>query len=51
VPEFEKALKKHKVPEVFTVDIPDRDWYYVVKKTFDSRVSKRLTVLRVKAGN
>ena len=46
---FEKALKKHQVPEVFTVDVPRNKWYYVVKKTHHSGVSKRLTVLRVKA--
>lgn len=50
VPEFEKALKKHKAPEVFTLDIPKRGWYYVVKKTFEPGTGKRLTVLRIKAG-
>ena len=49
VPEFEKALKKRKAPEVFTIDIPRNKWYYVVKKTHDSAVSKRLTVLKLKA--
>lgn len=48
VKEFEKALKKHKTPEVFTIDIPKSKWYYVVKKTHDSGVSKCLTVLKVK---
>ena len=46
---FERALKKHKAPEVFTVDVPRNKWYYVVKKTHNSGVSKRLTVLIVKA--
>jgi hypothetical protein len=45
---FERAVKKHKAPEVFTVDVP-RNRYYVVKKTHNSGVSKRLTVLKVKA--
>lgn len=49
VAEFEKALKKHKAPEVFTIDIPRNKWYYVVKKTHDAAVSKRLTVLKIKA--
>lgn len=49
VSEFEKALKKHKAPEVFTLDIPKRGWYYVVKKTFEPGTGKRLTVLRLKA--
>lgn len=51
VEEFEKAVKKHKVPEVFTLDIPKRGWYYVVKKTFEPTRGKRLTVLRVKSGS
>lgn len=51
VTEFEKALRKHKVPEVFTLDIPKLGWYYVVKKTYEPARGKRLTVLRVKSGS
>ena len=51
VEEFEKALTKHKAPEVFTLDIPKRGWYYVIKKTFEPARAKRLTVLRVKSGS
>jgi hypothetical protein len=51
VEEFEKALTKHKAPEVFTLDIPRRGWYYVIKKTFEPARAKRLTVLRVKSGS
>lgn len=51
VEEFEKALKRNKAQEVFTLDIPKRGWYYVVKKTFEPAKAKRLTVLRVKSGS
>lgn len=51
VEEFEKAVRKHKAQEVFTLDIPKRGWYYVVKKTFEPARGKRLTVLRVKSGS
>jgi parvulin-like peptidyl-prolyl isomerase len=51
VAEFEKALKKRKAPEVFTIDMPRSKWYYVVEKTHDSGVSKRLMVLKIKAGS
>jgi parvulin-like peptidyl-prolyl isomerase len=49
VAEFEKALKKHRAPEVFTIDLRRDKWYYVVKKTHDAAVSKRLAVLKIKA--
>ena len=49
VKEFEKALKKRKAPEVFTIDMPKDKWYYVVKKTHDTGVGKQLTVLRIKS--
>lgn len=51
VEEFEKAIRKHKAQEVFTLDIPKRGWYYVVKKTHEPAKAKRLTVLRVKSGS
>jgi len=38
-PQFEKAIKNHKKGDIFTVDIPSRDWYYVVLKTYSDRDS------------
>lgn len=48
--EFEQAVKKHKRNDLFTVDIPASKWYFVVLKTFDDRITKRLTVLKIKTG-
>ncbi|RFM36050.1 peptidylprolyl isomerase [Chitinophaga silvisoli] len=31
---FENAVAKHKQGEIFTVDVPDKKWYFVVKKTY-----------------
>jgi parvulin-like peptidyl-prolyl isomerase len=35
VKDFETAIKDHKKGDIFTVDIPENKWYYVVLKTFD----------------
>jgi len=32
---FQDEILKHKKGEIFTVDIPDNNWFYVVLKTFD----------------
>lgn len=50
VKEFEIAVKKHKKYDIFTVDVPDKNWYYVVFKTFDDRLTKRLTLISIKDG-
>lgn len=44
--EFQDAVKNHKNGEVFFVDVPDRQWHYIVKKTFDDDLKKDITVLR-----
>lgn len=36
VKEFEDAVRNHENGDVFTLDIPDRKWYYVVKKTAEN---------------
>lgn len=48
--EFELAIKQHNRNDIFTVDIPASKWYFVVLKTFDERITKRLTVLKIKTG-
>jgi parvulin-like peptidyl-prolyl isomerase len=48
VKEFEEAVRQHANGKVFTVDIPDRSWFYVVKKTADNHVKRTMTVLKVK---
>ena len=48
VPLFEKAVKKHKVNDIFIVDIPENKWYYVTLKTFQDKELEELTLLSVK---
>jgi PPIC-type PPIASE domain len=44
--EFQDAVKAHKVGDVFFVDVTDKQWHYIVKKTFDDDDQKTMTVLR-----
>ncbi|HTR29764.1 MAG TPA: peptidylprolyl isomerase [Puia sp.] len=44
--EFQDAVKAHKTGDVFFVDVSDRNWHYIVKKTFDDDDQKDATILR-----
>jgi parvulin-like peptidyl-prolyl isomerase len=44
--EFQDAVAKHKTGEIFFVDVSDRQWHYIVKKTYDDDLKKDITVLR-----
>lgn len=44
--EFQDAVEKHKTGEIFFVDVPDKQWHYIVKKTHDDLVKKEITVLK-----
>jgi parvulin-like peptidyl-prolyl isomerase len=44
--EFQDAVSKHKSGEIFFVDVLDKQWHYIVKKTYDDREKKDITVLR-----
>jgi parvulin-like peptidyl-prolyl isomerase len=44
--ELQEAVKNHKLGEVFFVDVSDKQWHYVVKKTYDDQIKKDITVLR-----
>jgi parvulin-like peptidyl-prolyl isomerase len=48
VKEFEEAVRAHANGEVFIIDVPERQWYYVVKKTAPTQVTQEMTVLQVK---
>lgn len=48
VPEFEYAVKQHKINDIFKVDIPERKWFYVVLKTFEDKKVKQFTVIKIK---
>jgi hypothetical protein len=51
VNEFSSAVKAHKKGEIFTIDVPDKQWYHVTLKTFDDKEVKIYTVLKVKNGS
>ena len=44
--EFQEAVKNHKKGEIFFVDVTDKQWHYIVKKTYDDDLKKDITVLR-----
>lgn len=44
--EFQDAVSKRKTGEIFFVDVPDKQWHYIVKKTYDDQVKKEMTVLK-----
>jgi len=44
--EFQEAVKSHKTGEIFFVDVLDKQWHYIVKKTYDDQIKKDITVLR-----
>ncbi len=44
--EFLDAVQKHKLGDIFFVEVPDKQWHYIIKKTYNDRVKKDMTVLR-----
>jgi len=48
---FEKAVKRHKYGQVFTVDIPSQKWYYVVKNSYQPKNGKQVTTLCIELKN
>jgi parvulin-like peptidyl-prolyl isomerase len=44
--EFQDAVAAHKLGEVFFVDVSEKQWHYIVKKTHDDRIKKDIVVLR-----
>ncbi len=44
--EFQDAVKAHKTGDLFFVDVSDRNWHYIVKKTYDDDDQKDATILR-----
>lgn len=44
--EFQEAVKNHKLGDIFFVDVSERQWHYIVKKTYDDQERKEITVLR-----
>jgi parvulin-like peptidyl-prolyl isomerase len=44
--EFQDAVAAHKLGDIFSVDVSERQWHYVVKKTYDDEDKKDVTILR-----
>jgi hypothetical protein len=44
--EFLEAVQSHKFGEIFFVDVPEKQWHYIVKKTHNDRVKKHMTILK-----
>ncbi|HKP33077.1 MAG TPA: peptidylprolyl isomerase [Chitinophagaceae bacterium] len=44
--EFQDAVQDHKLNEIFFVDVADKQWHYIVKKTYDDNRKKEITVLK-----
>jgi hypothetical protein len=44
--EFQEAVAKHKLGDIFYVDVAEKNWHYIVKKTYDDDLKKEVKVLR-----
>ena len=44
--EFQDAVANRKLGEIFFVDVSEKQWHYIVKKTHNDRVKKDIIVLR-----
>lgn len=44
--EFQDAVQKNKTGDIFFLDVSDKNWHYIIKKTHDDRVQKDVIVLR-----
>ncbi|MBO9631511.1 MAG: peptidylprolyl isomerase [Chitinophagaceae bacterium] len=44
--EFQDAVAKHNKDDVFFLDVSEKDWHYIIKKTYNDDVQKDITVLR-----
>lgn len=44
--EVQDAVKNHKKGEIFFVDVSEKQWHYIIKKTYEDQLTKDITVLR-----
>jgi parvulin-like peptidyl-prolyl isomerase len=44
--EFQDAVKSRKTGDIFNVDVSEKQWHYIGKKTYDDDEKKEMTVLR-----
>ena len=45
--DFENAVKQHNVNDIFTLDITDKKWYYIILKTYEPTLIEEITVLKI----
>lgn len=50
VDEFDNAVRNRTKGEIFTVDVADKKWYYVVLKTHDNRKEKAIKSVKIMYG-
>jgi len=48
--DFEVAVREHKAGEIFSIDLPENNWFYITLKTHNDREIKTVTVLKIKRG-
>jgi hypothetical protein len=44
--EFQDAVQNHKFGDIFFVEVPERQWNYIVKKTYEDRIKKDMLILK-----
>jgi len=44
--EVQDAIAAHKLGDIFFVDVAERNWHYIIKKTYEDKVQKDIVVLR-----
>lgn len=44
--EVQDAVAAHKKGDIFFVDVSERNWHYIIKKTYDDKIQKDVVVLR-----
>jgi hypothetical protein len=46
--ELNKVLSKHKNKDIFNIDLPQYNWYYVVKNNLKTKSARKVTYIKVK---
>jgi len=44
--DFENAVKTHEFGDIFTLDIKDKKWYYIILKTFKPKLIEEIRILK-----
>jgi len=44
--EVQDAVAAHQKGEIFFVDVAERNWHYIIKKTYDDKIQKDVVVLK-----